>query len=541
VYIHPIVRKTRRIVVLAGLGVLALAIAVAHQTVPHQGIHDALTGNDASAAGTHTDHAGSGNAGGGSGELQDAANFRSNGQCPKNAAPFINDSFPEPNLRKSKNGLLSVRLRAQMARAEINGQRYLTPSYNAQVPGPILVACPRDLLRINLRNSFDEADFEGEHAGDTNVHTHGFHVSPRRPQDNIFVIRRPGQKFQYQYKLPGDHPPGAYWYHPHVHGQTNPQTYGGMAGGIIIRGGLDVQKGYRNIGTRNLVIQQTTLNDDGTTEQPGPNGPFIPHGPNGEAPTFLVNGEINPRIPIKPGELQRWRIFNATAGTFVKLGLEGQPMRLLATDGNNLKHRKSTDDLTISPSSRREILVQGGPTGEAELAALPFQQFGPGSRTERKVLATLDSRGNRVHGQMPPRKLNEQQPDLRDRKVGSHHEIVYTQELGSEPKFFINGEQFSGPQDVMEQLDKDEVSEWTITNNTPFWHTFHIHINDFQVTERNGKPVHAERKDDNLAIAPGDSITMRYLPVKYTGKFVFHCHVLAHEDNGMMGVVRVHK
>ena len=61
------------------------------------------------------------------------------------------------------------------------------------------------------------------------------------------------------------------------------------------------------------------------------------------------------------------------------------------------------------------------------------------------------------------------------------------------------------------------------------------------MTERNGKPVHAERKDDNLAIPPGDSVTMRYLPVKYTGKFVFHCHVLGHEDNGMMGVVRVDK
>jgi FtsP/CotA-like multicopper oxidase with cupredoxin domain len=139
---------------------------------------------------------------------------------------------------------------------------------------------------------------------------------------------------------------------------------------------------------------------------------------------------------------------------------------------------------------------------------------------------------------MPPRKLNEQQPDLRDRKVDSRHQITYTQEP---PNFFINGQKFEGPQDVMENLDKDEVSEWTITNNTPFWHTFHIHINDFQVTERNGKPVRGVRKDDNLSIAPGDSITMRYLPVKYTGKFVFHCHVLGHEDNGMMGVVQVHK
>jgi suppressor of ftsI len=525
--------------IFAGAAALAIALPVAHAVVPHDGIHTALEGATA-ASGTHGGSHPGGGPGGkyGGGELEDASKFEGRSECPRNAAPFIRDSFPEPKMRKSKNGILSIRLRAEMARAEINGERYLTPSYNAKVPGPLLVFCRRDLLRVNLRNALDADDYEGEHAGDTNIHTHGFHVSPRRPQDNIFVIRRPGQKFQYQYKIPGDHPPGAYWYHPHVHGQTNIQAYGGMAGAMIIRGGLDTQRGYRNIGTRNLVIQQTTLNDDGTTEQPGPQGPFIPHGPNGEEPTFLVNGEINPTIPINPGEIQRWRVYNATAGTFVELGLEDQPMRLLATDGNNLEHRKSSDSLTISPSSRREILVVGGPNGEAELAALPFQQFGPGSRTEREVLATLDSDGRRVDDKMPPRRLNSQQPDLRDRKVGSRHQITYTQEP---PNFFINGQKFEGPQDVMENLDKDEVSEWTITNNTPFWHTFHIHINDFQVTERNGKPVHAQRKDDNVAVAPGDSITMRYLPVKYTGKFVFHCHVLGHEDNGMMGVVQVHK
>jgi suppressor of ftsI len=90
------------------------------------------------------------------------------------------------------------------------------------------------------------------------------------------------------------------------------------------------------------------------------------------------------------------------------------------------------------------------------------------------------------------------------------------------------------------------VSEWTIRNQTPFWHTFHIHINDFQVTKRGPiggrmRPVHSIRKDDNLSVPPHTQIRMRYLPVKYTGNFVFHCHVLGHEDNGMMGVVQVKK
>ncbi len=86
-------------------------------------------------------------------------------------------------------------------------------------------------------------------------------------------------------------------------------------------------------------------------------------------------------------------------------------------------------------------------------------------------------------------------------------------------------------------MELGKVAEWKISNSTTFWHTFHIHINDFQVTEINGEPVKRVNNDDNVAIPPGGSVKMRYLPTDFTGKFVFHCHVLGHEDNGMMGTV----
>jgi FtsP/CotA-like multicopper oxidase with cupredoxin domain len=82
---------------------------------------------------------------------------------------------------------------------------------------------------------------------------------------------------------------------------------------------------------------------------------------------------------------------------------------------------------------------------------------------------------------------------------------------------------------------------WKIENETPWWHTFHIHINDFQLTKVNGERVRGINNNDNVSIPPGGSVTMRYLPTDFTGKFVFHCHVLGHEDNGMMGTVRVVK
>lgn len=519
--------------VIAGLAVaaaLAVALPILHGSVPHPWLHDAISGAKASTGGGH--HPGSG--GGGSSDVDlsdDVTNFKGKAQCPKPSAQIINDDFPTPAYRKSKKGELSVRLRAEEVPTQINGQTYVSATYNGKYPGPLLVVCPGDLLRVNLRNALDPAEWAGPHAGLTNLHTHGFHVSPRRPQDNIFVTIDPGKRYQHQYKIPRDHPPGAYWYHPHLHGQVNAQVTGGMAGGILVRGGLDGDPNWVDIPTRDLVVTQTALGD-GETIKPGPTGPFVPPGSQ-----LFVNGALNPEIDIQPGELQRWRIYNLTAGSFLNLDLEGQPFRVIATDGNYLPRITEREEMLLGPASRREILVVGGEQGMAELQQLPFTPFG--SEVPGQTLATLNSAGPAVGADLPPRRLPETQPDLRDDKVASRHEIVYSQQP---PNFFINGQQFEDdPQNVMETLKLNKTSEWTITNTTGFWHTFHIHINDFQITERNGVPVGGIEQEDNVSIPPGESVTMRYRPTQFTGRFVFHCHVLGHEDNGMMAVVQVVK
>jgi suppressor of ftsI len=202
--------------------------------------------------------------------------------------------------------------------------------------------------------------------------------------------------------------------------------------------------------------------------------------------------------------------------------------------------------MLIAPSSRREILVMGPPViGTYALQELPLSATGctPG---EGQTLATLTSSGDRVDAKQPPRRLPDQQRDLRNDEIDTRHEIVYSQDAPHAPNFFINGEKFMGPQSVMERLELNKTSEWTIRNTTTFWHTFHIHINDFQITKLNGQPVHRIEFDDNVAIPPiqngiPGSVTMRYRPTDFTGKFVFHCHVLGHEDNGMMAVVQVVK
>ncbi len=506
-------------------GVLAVLIAVpvVHQAIPHNGLHHTLGLGGEEVAEAHSGrHLSSTTI---NPALYKAGGGRS--ACPANRDNMIHDSFPEPEYLFSSSGVLDVDLTAALQPTEINGQSVMTTSYNGQFPGPTWVACPGDTVNVHVQNNMVAANYTGMHPGETNLHTHGFHVSPHVPGDNVFRTILPGGDFQYQYNLPLDHPPGAYWYHPHLHGQTNPQVFAGMAGAIIIQGGLDDDPEYASIGTRDLVIQETAV---------GPAGETLPF-PGGTAAKFYVNGELSPEIPIEPGELQRWRIYNASSGAFLKLQLSGGSFQLLARDGNYVDRRQRQQVMTIAPSSRREVLVRGGKAGTYELLNLPFQPT-PTFQQPQQTLATVVSAGDPVNDAKTPRGVADLE-DLRDDHVDQRHKLIYSQDP---PNFYINGEQFNDEDLTPDETMKlNDVEQWKIVNTTTFWHTFHIHINDYQMTKINGQRVHGLNYDDDVAIPPNGSVTMRTRPTDFTGKFVYHCHVLGHEDNGMMGIVRVVK
>ena len=504
------------------LGVL-IALPVAHQAVPHQGLHDAIgIGGHDSAQARSGHHVSSSTV---NPALYKAPGGRS--ACPVNRDNMIRDSFPAPEYLVSENGVLDVNLNAELQPTEINGQSVMTTSYNGQFPAPTWVVCPGDTVNVRVENNMVPANYTGMHPGETNLHTHGFHVSPHVPGDNVFRTIVPGGDFQYQYNLPLDHPPGAYWYHPHLHGQTNPQVFAGMAGAIIVQGGLDDDPEYASIGTRDLVIQQTAV---------GPDGETLPY-PGGTAAKFYVNGELNPEIPIEPGELQRWRIYNASSAAFLKLQLTGGSFQILARDGNYIDRKERQQVMTLAPSSRREVLVRGGTAGNYELLTLPFNPT-PTFTQPQQTLATVVSAGDAVNDPNTPRGVADLE-DLRDDPVDERHKLVYTQDP---PNFYINGEQFDDDDlSADETMHLNKVEQWKIVNTTSFWHTFHIHINDYQLTKINGERVRGLNYDDNVSIPPNGSVTMRTRPTDFTGKFVYHCHVLGHEDGGMMGIVRVVK
>jgi suppressor of ftsI len=449
--------------------------------------------------------------------------------CHAGAPPIIHDGFPEPPTRYSRNGVLATTLRASLGKVLLNHRRVTALSYDGSFPGPTLVICAGDTLHVHLQNDTTEP---------TNLHTHGFHVSPEANHDNVFLKIQPHASFDYEYDIPADMSAGSYWYHPHLHMFVEPQIFAGLAGAIVQEGGLDTLPALRHVPQRWIVIQNTQVRA----------GKIVPVGQSSEAGSKLyVNGTIDPTAKIRPGQLQRWRIFNADADRFVVLALpHGQRFQLLAEDGHTLARALTVKTLLMAPGSRREVLVRGGRPGVYPLRAVPFASFPGGDRQVNggpvpdEKLLTLRSGGPPQHMRFPARARLSKPIDLRSKPVDRRRTIVFSEmnEASGATKFLLNGMTFD-PERTDVTMKLGSVEQWTLVNETNEWHTFHIHTNDFQVVSVAGKPVPYVDYQDNVALPPESKTVVLMQPIDFTGKFVFHCHITFHEDHGMMATVQV--
>jgi FtsP/CotA-like multicopper oxidase with cupredoxin domain len=496
--------------------------------------------------------------------------------CAKRFPTVIRDGFPEPPMRFSSGGRLDTTLRMARGPATIDGHAYQgAETYEGTFPGPTLVMCPGDRVTVHLINDLGEP---------TNLHVHGLHVSPAANHDNVFLHVEPGARQTYTYHLPLDHDPGAFWYHPHHHMFVAPQIFGGLSGAIVVEGGLDDR--LAGVPQRLMMIQSTELcRQDGSSvpfplSAPNPTGApdsgtepcsfpgqVMPvHETNERFTPLLVNGAINPTVKIRPGQIQRWRIFNANDNRIVVLNLRGQNLDVLAEDGNTLRWRQPVRNLLIGPGSRREVLVRGGSPGEYKMTALPFAQFPGGDHadlatkgggpTPNQTVLTVVSTGPAAHDRVPPRPLAAP-VDLRTRRVDRTRTICFAeanpmnmqqkdsvspctspQDTGPPTDFKLNGKTFDA-KDVAVTMKLGSVEEWRLVNSNTEWHTFHIHVNPFQVISVGGRRVPYVDYEDNVAMPPSSTVVIRMRPTDFTGKFVFHCHVTNHEDRGMMAAVAV--
>ena len=432
------------------------------------------------------------------------------------SVPVASETFVNPPEIVSSNGVLSATLTAGPAMVKIGSKDVLARVYDGVYVPPTLRARPGDTIELRLVNRLGTP---------TNLHYHGLEVSPRGRSDNVFIHVGTSEVFDYEVAIPRDHGAGLYWYHAHQHGLSESQVGGGMSGGLIIEGLLDPFPELKGIRERVMLLKDSEING-------GAIGPK--HDP--AKSTRTLNGLINPTVMIRPGETQFWRIGNIGANAYYRLQLDGHTFYKIAQDGNRLNRLVELDEIILPAGSRVEVLVRGGAPGTYRFRSLAFNTGLDGDQNPEVILATVVAEG-------PP-----QQPvslpatlppvaDLRSQSVAHRREIVFSESPG---KFLINEKQFD-----MDRVDTTvslgDVEEWTIRNAADEMHTFHIHQVHFQIVEVNGQPVPFIGVQDNVNV-PVRGVVKILVPFTdpvIVGRFVYHCHILSHEDKGMMAVIEV--
>src|SRR6185295_14786012 len=206
----------------------------------------------------------------------------------------------------------------------------------AYVP-PLLRVLPGDLVRLRIANASTEA---------TNVHYHGFTVTPGEGGDDPFLSIAPGTSFDYDFRIPADHMVGLYWYHPHLHPMVNREIAGGLSGGIVVGDVLAPFPDLRGITERVMLLKDLKIRHGVIVLDPDPSGPTL----------RTINGLLRPRIDIQPGELQFWRLANVGANVFYRLKLPRHLFAVIGQDGRRKNQLVSTKELLIPPGARYEVL-----------------------------------------------------------------------------------------------------------------------------------------------------------------------------------------
>jgi len=394
----------------------------------------------------------------------------------------------------------------------------------------------------------------------TNVHFHGLNVPPTCHSDNVIntLIQPNTPGFQFNFQIPADEPPGLYWYHPHIHGFTEFQVNGGAAGAIVVEGMEKFRPEVTGLTERVFTIRQQYL------------VPWIP-GPYQLSINFQVAdfpNEPNPVIEMKPGEKQFWRIANATIQDFLQLQFlvngTAQPVELIALDGYPLAKTRNETSILVPPASRAEFIVQAPASGQTGSFMTQTYSTGPtGNPDLEQTLATIKLTGDGNSGQpikpaapaAPPISDHLKFANLKDRAPTTSRNLYFSEEFGGTNgpiQFYITVD--GQKQRVFEPNEKPVITtkvgaieDWTIENRALETHAFHIHQIHFMMLEVDGKPVTNDMRD-TIEIPYWEGVGHPYHSVKVrmdfsdptiAGTFLFHCHILLHEDLGMMHKILV--
>jgi bilirubin oxidase len=403
--------------------------------------------------------------------------------------------------------------------------------YNGATPGPLLELREGQHVRIHFENRLIQ---------DTTVHWHGLLVPPDQ-DGNPMDPARPGASHIYEFDVPFG-TAGTYWYHPHAHRAVAEQVARGLGAPLIVRADDDP---LAHIPEVTMFVSGLRLDRNAQISPDNPMDWML--GRQGES--LLVNGGRRPVHSVQPGTTQRWRILNATSARYFRVALEGHTLTLVGTDGGLLAAPiTGLSEILLAPAQRIEVLVTVNPTPNARyrLHALGYAsaQMGMGTYGDDELLTLATSAEPPGVPVAIPSSLR---PIADLGSPGTRQRIELSESMGMGMmaggmfRFLINGRSFD-----MNRVDlttvQGQVELWDIVNNTSMDHPFHIHGTQFHLVSRQAASIVTPAPYlawiDTVNVPSRQSATIK---VRQTmpGIRMFHCHILEHEDAGMMGVLEV--
>jgi bilirubin oxidase len=457
---------------------------------------------------------------------------------PQGTTPALAEGQPLRALARLVNtstapGVFEASLTAAPVDLElVPGVRTLFWAYNGSVPGPLVEATEGDRVRLTFVNRLTQ---------ESTVHWHGMPV-PAEQDGNPMEPVAPGATRLYEFTLPADCA-ASYWYHPHAHRVTHEQVYRGLAGVFIVKPRVDPLPA--GLVDTPLVISDLRLD---AAYRIAPNiGMDYLLGREGDL--LMVNGGRRPVLIAAPGATHRLRLFNATNARYLRLAFDNMPMTLIGTDGGLLAAPLTgVTELLLAPGERAEVVVRLNV--DTVLRALTYDRGSmmmgvSGMMRASDAILTIRVQGAATATIALPSTLR---PIARLPAESSTQRFVLgpSMMMGGMTGMTIGAFTINGRSFDMNRVDATarlgDVELWEVANPTGMDHPFHLHGTQFQVVERvragvaRAEPYLAWK--DTVNVARGESVRFR-VRQDLPGLRMYHCHILEHEDQGMMGVLRV--
>ncbi len=476
---------------------------------------------------------------------------------------FVGPRSPIPEVPEVRalNGV--ARLQLAVASDATNPAPHFV--YRGADAAPTIRVRPGDTIEIALRNELPRST---RTANNVNLHFHGLNVSPEPPGDDVMTtLAPPGASLRYRVRVPLTQPPGLYWYHPHAHGETYWQVSSGMAGAIVVAGLRERVPSLQALRERTIVVRDVQLlpnimaipwyarkmtprlahavDADGN---PGPNASCLPE----PGLHLTLNGLSQPQISLADGERQLFRVLNASASRILDLEVDNEQIGIVAIDGYPIASYPGNPTIlwmahvVVPPGGRAEFVVTGLKLPTL-LRTRCYESGAGGDRDPQAVLAAISGEGASAAGAAAN---DTQEPWEKAASIAAppakvRRTIVLSEDANG---FYINGRAFRMNAPAAAVVRAGTVEEWTLLNKTDEVHDIHIHQVHFLVESIGGRSVYPRVWRDTVLVpvqsrdggktAPGIArLLVNFRDPAIRGTFVFHCHMLDHEDGGMMAKI----